>query len=198
MAAIPGFAEDSIVAARVGRLGSVDATPRACAPGLHLVEQAVHVFTAQASAGGTSTTHSCRFGSVDATPGASALEIDLARAHNSGCTFFVSENDVLLTEDVIPPPCIVHATRTDNGAVYELRKFRSAYKRVCAASSLHLPADMCHNSLTTIAAISAQHMMPLFGRFTSRSRRELSSPTGLKTSRQRWAVSPWTPLGPLI
>ena len=123
------------------------------------------------------------------------LEIDLARAHNSGCTFFVSENDVLLTEDVIPPPCIVHATRTDNGAVYELRKFRSAYKRVCAASSLHLPADMCHNSLTTIAAISAQHMMPLFGRFTSRSRRELSSPTGLKTSRQRWAVSPWTPLG---
>ena len=59
------------------------------------------------------------------------LEIDLARAHNSGCTFFVSENDVLLTEDVIPPPCIVHATRTDNGAVYELRKFRSALHPAC-------------------------------------------------------------------
>ena len=80
------------------------------------------------------------------------LEIDLARAHNSGCTFFVSENGVLLTEDVIPPPCIVHATRTDNGAVHELRKFRSAYKRVCTASSPHLPADMCLNSLTSIAA----------------------------------------------
>ena len=110
------------------------------------------------------------------------LEIDLARAHNSGCTFFVSENGVLLTEDVIPPPCIVHATRTDNGAVYELRKFRSAYKRVCAASSPRLPADMCLNSIASIAAISAQHMLPLFGRFTSRSRPELSSFTGLKSS----------------
>ena len=113
------------------------------------------------------------------------LEIDLARAHNSGCTFFVSENGVLLTEDVIPPPCIVHATRTDNGAVYELRKFRSAHKRVCAASSPHLPADMCLNSLTSIAAISAQHMLPLLGRFASRSRPELSSFTGLKSSRRR-------------
>ena len=64
--------DDGTAASHNHRLGSVDATPRACAPGLHLVEQAVHVFTAQASAGGTSTTHSCRFGSVDATPGASA------------------------------------------------------------------------------------------------------------------------------
>ena len=62
--------DDGTAASHNRRLGSVDATPRACAPSLHLVEQAVHVFTAQASAGGTSTTHSCRFGSVDATPGA--------------------------------------------------------------------------------------------------------------------------------
>ena len=72
VAATPGIAEDCTAAARVGRLGSVDATPRACAPGLRLVKQAVHIFIAQAGAGGTSTTHSCRFGSVDATPGACA------------------------------------------------------------------------------------------------------------------------------
>ena len=113
------------------------------------------------------------------------LEIDLARAHNSGCTFFVSENGVLLTEDVIPPPCIVHATRTDNGAVHELRKFRSAHKRVCTASGLYLPAAMCLNDLTSLAAISAQQMLPPLGRLPSRSRLELSSFTGLHFSRHR-------------
>ena len=71
VAATPGIGVDGTVATRTGRLGSVDATPRACAPGLHLVGQAVHVFTAQVGAGG-STTHTCRLGSVDATPGACA------------------------------------------------------------------------------------------------------------------------------
>ena len=47
------------------------------------------------------------------------LEVDLERAHNSGCTFFLSENGVLLTEDVVPPPCIIRATRTDSGKVIE-------------------------------------------------------------------------------
>ena len=73
VAATPGIADDSTAVARVGRPGLVDATPRACAPGLHLEEQAVYVFIAQAGAGDTSTAPSRGLGSVDATPGACAL-----------------------------------------------------------------------------------------------------------------------------
>ena len=111
------------------------------------------------------------------------LEIDLARAHNSGCTFFLSENGVLLTEDAIPPPCIVRATRTDSGGVYELRRFRAAYKRVCAASGLPLPIDMSPCCFPCIGALTAQHMMPPFGRFTSSSRTALSYLICLQASR---------------
>ena len=64
------------------------------------------------------------------------LVIDLMRAHNAGCVFYVSDNNVVLTADCIPPPCIVRATCASTGAAYDLSQFRAAYMVVCAASSL--------------------------------------------------------------
>ena len=111
------------------------------------------------------------------------LEVDLERAHNSGCTFFLSENGVLLTEDVIPPPCIIRATRTDSGKVIELRNFRPEYKRDCAAPCMLLPVGTCLDDVTSINASPAQRTLSLFGRLTSRPRTELSSTMGLLTHR---------------
>ena len=113
------------------------------------------------------------------------LEIDLMRAHNVGCVFYVSDNNVILTEDCIPPPCIVRAKRTSNGGAYELCKFRAAYKRVCSASSLPFSADMRVNHLTNIEVISAKSLMPFSCRCISKSRTELSCPPGLKAYRPR-------------
>ena len=58
------------------------------------------------------------------------LVIDLMRAHNAGCVFYVSDNNVILTADCIPPPCIARAQRTSTGEAYDLSKFRAAYKVV--------------------------------------------------------------------
>ena len=63
------------------------------------------------------------------------LEIDLMRAHNAGCVFYISDNNVILTEDCVPPPCIARAKRTSTGEAYDLGRFRTAYKLVCAASA---------------------------------------------------------------
>ena len=66
------------------------------------------------------------------------LVIDLVRAHNAGCVFYVSDNNVILTADCIPPPCIARAQRTSTGEAYDLSTLRAAYKAICAA--LDLPA----------------------------------------------------------
>ena len=47
------------------------------------------------------------------------LEIDRMRAHNAGCVFYISDNNVILTEDCIPPPCIARAKRTNTGEAYD-------------------------------------------------------------------------------
>ena len=64
------------------------------------------------------------------------LVIDLMRAHNAGCVFYVSDNNVILTEDCIPPPCIARAQYTSTGEAYDLSRLRTAYKMACAAPDL--------------------------------------------------------------
>ena len=68
------------------------------------------------------------------------LEVDMERAINSGCTFHLSENGVLLTADTIPPPCITRATRADNEQVIGLDRLRQRNKRPSAAICT-LPVD---------------------------------------------------------
>ena len=69
------------------------------------------------------------------------LEVDMARALHSGCTFHLSENGVLLTADTIPPPCITRATRADNGQVIGLDRLRPQNKRASDALCLLMPAN---------------------------------------------------------
>ena len=64
------------------------------------------------------------------------LVIDLMRAHNAGCVFYVSDNNVILTEDCIPPPRIARAQYTSTGEAYDLSRLRTAYKMACAAPDL--------------------------------------------------------------
>ena len=109
------------------------------------------------------------------------LEVDLERAHNSGCTFFLSENGVLLMADVIPPPCIVRATRTDSGRVVELRHFRPGYKIASAQPCMLLPTDTRLDSIMSGNPGPAQPMMSLLCRLTSRPRTKSSFPRCLWT-----------------
>ena len=62
------------------RFGFVDATPGACAPGLHIEGQAVHAFAAKVVLDCQTTAIPCRPGSVDATPGASAPDLRPVRS----------------------------------------------------------------------------------------------------------------------
>ena len=72
--------DDGTAASHNHRLGSVDATPGASAPGLHIGGQAVQAFAAKAVHDCQATAIPCRRGSVDATPGASAPDLRSVRS----------------------------------------------------------------------------------------------------------------------
>ena len=97
------------------------------------------------------------------------LEVDVERAINSGCTFHLSENGVLLTADTIPPLCITRATRADNAQVIGLDRLRQRHKLHSAALCLLMPviADLHRQDLTR--AYHVLQTLPLYGRLTSGS-----------------------------
>ena len=84
------------------------------------------------------------------------LVIDLMRAHNAGCVFYVSDNNVILTEDCVPPPCIARAKCTSTGEAYDLSQFRAAYRMVCVASNLSAVALLSLGHSTTWSVIQAR------------------------------------------
>ena len=65
--------------------------------------------------------------------------------------FYISDNNVV-TADCIPPSCIVRATCTSTGAVFDLNQFRAKYMRGCAEptwgpsarAALHLMITLSH------------------------------------------------------
>ena len=97
------------------------------------------------------------------------LEVDMERAINSGCTFHLSENGVLLTADTIPPPCITRATRADNEQVIGLDRLRQRNKRYSAALCLLMPAIACPYHHDLLHACHVLQTLPLYGRLTSGS-----------------------------
>ena len=48
------------------------------------------------------------------------LTVSLMRAQSAGCVFYISDNNVVLTADCIPPACIVSAKHTSTGAAFDL------------------------------------------------------------------------------
>ena len=92
------------------------------------------------------------------------LEVDMARALHSGCTFHLSENGVLLTADTIPPPCITRATRADNGQVIGLDRLRPQNKRASDALCLLMPVTECPYPHDLLHACRALRTLPLCGR----------------------------------
>ena len=97
------------------------------------------------------------------------LVIDLMRAHNAGCVFYVSDNNVILTEDCIPPPCIARAKRTSTGEAYDLSQFRAAYRMVCVASHLSAVVILGLGHSATWSAIQARLAISPCCRYLSRS-----------------------------
>ena len=98
------------------------------------------------------------------------LEVDLERACNSGCTFYRSENGVLLTEDIIPPPCIMRATRTESGRVVELDRLRPQKRRTEAVLHRLLPATQCSSPHDCTHENPVRRKLPLHSRQTSSSK----------------------------
>ena len=114
------------------------------------------------------------------------LVIDL-RAYNAGCVFYVSDNNVILTEDCIPPPCITRAKCTSTGEAYDLSQFRAAHKMVCAASDLSAVVFMGLGHPTTWSVIKAQLALSPCRRCSSRSTSAQPNLFGLAGSRQ-WST----------
>ena len=109
--------------------------------------------------------------------------IDLMRAHNAGCVFYVSDNNVILTEECIPPPCIARAQCTSTGEAYDLNRFRTAYKMICAAPNLCelVIAGLGHS--TAWSVLKAQLALSPCCRCSSRSASDTPSLTGREGSR---------------
>ena len=57
------------------------------------------------------------------------LTVNLMRAQSAGCVFYISDNNVVLTADCIPPACIVSAKHTSTGAAFDLDPFRARYMK---------------------------------------------------------------------
>ena len=112
------------------------------------------------------------------------LVIDLMRAHNAGCVFYVSDNNVILTEDCIPPPCITRAKCTSTGEAYDLSQFRAAYKIVYAASNLSAVVILGLGPSTTWSVIKAKFAPSPCCRCSSRAALEPPGLSGLAGSRQ--------------
>ena len=112
------------------------------------------------------------------------LVIDLMRAHNAGCVFYVSDNNVILTADCIPPPCIARAQRTSTGEAYDLSKFRAAYKVVSAAFGLPVGVFLGLGHSTAWSLIPAQLALSPRCRCSSRSISGTQGLFGLAGSRQ--------------
>ena len=111
------------------------------------------------------------------------LEIDLMRAHNAGCVFYISDNNVILTEDCIPPPCIARAKRTNTGEAYDLGRFRTAYKLVCAASAWHEIVTAGLGNFTAWSVPPARPALSPGCRFQSGSASGKPSTSGREDSR---------------
>ena len=92
------------------------------------------------------------------------LMVDLMRAHNAGCVFYISDNNVVLTADCIPPSCIVRATCTSTGAVFDLNQFRAKYMRGCAEPTWGLSARAALHLMITLSATRTRLLISSCGR----------------------------------
>ena len=113
------------------------------------------------------------------------LVIDLMRAHNAGCVFYVSDNNVILTADCIPPQCIARAQRTSTGEAYDLSKFRAAYKVVSTAFCLPVGVFLGLGRSTAWSLIQAQLALSPRCRCSSRPISGTQGLFGMADSRQR-------------
>ena len=113
------------------------------------------------------------------------LVIDLMRAHNAGCVFHVSDNNVILTADCIPPQCIARAQRTSTGEAYDLSKFRAAYKVVSTAFCLPVGVFLVLGRSTAWSLIQAQLALSPRCRCSSRPISGTQGLFGMADSRQR-------------
>ena len=92
------------------------------------------------------------------------LMVDLMRAHSAGCVFYISNNNVVLTADCIPPSCIVRATCTSTGAAFDLNQFRAKYMRGCAESTWGLSARAALCLMITLSAAHTRLLISSCGR----------------------------------
>ena len=97
------------------------------------------------------------------------LVVDLARAHNAGCVFYVSDNNVILTADCIPPPCISRAQRTSTGEAFDLSTPRAAYKVVGTACHWSVGTSLGPDHLTAWSSITTQLAVSHRCRYSSSS-----------------------------
>ena len=113
------------------------------------------------------------------------LVIDLVRAHNAGCVFYVSDNNVILTADCVPPPCIARAQCTSTGEAYDLSKLRAAYKVDSVALAMHADITLSLSCSTAWSLAQAQPAILPRCRCSSRSASGTCGLFGLAASRQR-------------
>ena len=92
------------------------------------------------------------------------LMVDLMRAHNAGCVFYISDNNVVLTADCIPPSCIVCATCASTGAVFDLNQFRAKCMRGCAEPTWGPSARAALHLMITLSATRTRLLISSCGR----------------------------------
>ena len=87
------------------------------------------------------------------------LVVDLMKAQKAGCVFYISDNNVVLTADCIPPSCIVRATCTSTGAAFDLSQYRAKYMWGCTASAKLLHVRTLLQIMLTLHATSSHLLL---------------------------------------
>ena len=87
------------------------------------------------------------------------LMVDLMKAQKAGCVFYVSDNNVVLTADCIPPSCIVRATCTSTGAAFDLSQYRAKYMWGCTASAKLFHVRTLLQIMLTLRATSSHLLL---------------------------------------
>ena len=87
------------------------------------------------------------------------LMVDLMKAQNAGCVFYISDNNVVLTADCIPPSCIVRATCTGAGAAFDLNQYRAKYMWGYTASAKFFHVRTVLQFMLTLYATSTHLLL---------------------------------------
>ena len=87
------------------------------------------------------------------------LMVDLMKAQKAGCVFYISDNNVVLTADCIPPSCIVRATCTSTGAAFDLSQYRAKYMWGCTTSAKLLHVRTLLQITLTLHATSSHLLL---------------------------------------